>query len=46
MEDVREGATSAGLNIGDCCSYALAKLSDEPLLFKGSDFGKTDLAIA
>ena len=33
----------AGLNFGDCFSYALAKSFTEPLLFKGHDFGKTDL---
>jgi ribonuclease VapC len=33
----------AGLNIGDCCAYALAKYSGEPLLFKGNDFGQTDI---
>jgi hypothetical protein len=33
----------AGLNIGDCCSYALSKYSGEPLLFKGNDFTKTDV---
>lgn len=33
----------AGLNFGDCFSYALAKISDEPLLFKGQDFLYTDL---
>lgn len=31
------------LNIGDCCSYALAKYMDERLLFKGDDFSQTDL---
>lgn len=40
-----KGRHPAGLNIGDCCSYALAKYSDEPLLFKGDDFGKTDVKI-
>jgi len=35
----------AGLNIGDCCSYALAKYSGEPLLFKGDDFSKTDVSV-
>jgi len=35
----------AGLNVGDCCSYALSKYSGEPLLFKGDDFSKTDLKI-
>ena len=38
-----KGRHPAGLNIGDCCSYALSKSSDEPLLFKGNDFSKTDL---
>ena len=37
---------SAGLNFGDCFSYALAKAMDEPLLFKGDDFSHTDLAPA
>ena len=38
-----KGRHPAGLNIGDCCSYALSKSSGEPLLFKGNDFSKTDL---
>ena len=33
----------AGLNFGDCFAYALAKTTDEPLLFKGEDFGFTDI---
>ena len=33
----------AGLNFGDCFAYALAKVFDEPLLFKGKDFGRTDI---
>jgi ribonuclease VapC len=33
----------AGLNFGDCFAYALAKLTGEPLLFKGDDFAHTDL---
>ncbi|MFM8155447.1 MAG: type II toxin-antitoxin system VapC family toxin [Actinomycetes bacterium] len=33
----------AGLNFGDCFSYALAKASGEPLLFKGEDFIHTDV---
>lgn len=36
----------AGLNFGDCFAYALAKLTGEPVLFKGNDFSRTDLAIA
>ena len=34
---------AAGLNFGDCFAYALARLSDEPLLCKGDDFSQTDL---
>jgi ribonuclease VapC len=37
---------SAGLNYGDCFSYALAKETGEPLLFKGADFTHTDLEAA
>lgn len=33
----------AGSNFGDCFSYALAKLRDEPLLYKGRDFPETDV---
>lgn len=33
----------AGLNFGDCFSYALAKATGEPLLFKGTDFSQTDI---
>jgi ribonuclease VapC len=36
----------AGLNFGDCFSYALAKSSGESLLYKGEDFGQTDVASA
>jgi ribonuclease VapC len=38
-----KGRHSAGLNIGDCCSYALSKHSNEALLFKGDDFSHTDI---
>lgn len=38
-----KGRHKAGLNFGDCFSYALAKAYREPLLFKGGDFGYTDL---
>ncbi len=34
----------AQLNLGDCAVYALAKALDEPLLFVGNDFAKTDIA--
>jgi ribonuclease VapC len=36
----------AGLNYGDCFSYALAKQTGEALLFKGNDFTRTDLESA
>ncbi|MGH3909176.1 MAG: type II toxin-antitoxin system VapC family toxin [Pseudonocardiaceae bacterium] len=36
----------AQLNFGDCFAYALAKSADEPLLFKGEDFNRTDIAAA
>lgn len=36
----------AKLNFGDCFAYALAKETGEPLLFKGTDFGKTDVETA
>jgi ribonuclease VapC len=34
---------AAKLNFGDCFAYALAKVTGEPLLFKGDDFGYTDI---
>ena len=40
-----KGRHPARLNIGDCCSYALAKYSDEPLLFVGDDFARTDVRV-
>jgi ribonuclease VapC len=43
--DYGKGRHAAALNIGDCCSYALAKISGEPLLFKGDDFNKTDIPV-
>lgn len=36
----------ARLNFGDCFSYALAKTTGEPLLFKGDDFQHTDITSA
>jgi len=39
-----KGRHPAALNIGDCCSYALAKHTGEPLLYKGDDFSQTDIA--
>lgn len=42
----RGSGHSAKLNFGDCMSYALAKVRDEPLLYKGDDFGHTDITSA
>jgi ribonuclease VapC len=39
-----KGRHTAGLNFGDCISYALAQSSGEPLLYKGADFAATDVA--
>ena len=36
----------AGLNLGDCMSYATASVAGEPLLFTGNDFARTDIAPA
>ncbi len=38
-----KGRHPAGLNYGDCFSYALASQRAEPLLFKGADFSQTDV---
>jgi len=40
------GNHPAGLNFGDCFAYALAEARGQPLLFKGDDFSKTDIAPA
>lgn len=41
-----KGRHPAALNFGDCFSYALAKERDEPLLFVGDDFARTDVRVA
>ena len=41
-----KGNHPAGLNFGDCFAYALAEVSQEPLLFKGDDFSLTDIEAA
>lgn len=41
-----KGRHPAGLNLGDCFSYALAKASGAALLYKGDDFRQTDIASA
>lgn len=38
-----KGRHRAGLNYGDCFSYALSKVSGAPLLYQGVDFGHTDI---
>ena len=40
-----KGRHPAGLNYGDCFSYALSQSVGEPLLFKGDDFRKTDVKV-
>jgi len=42
----RGSGSSAKLNFGDCMTYALAKFTGEPLLFKGDDFTHTDITPA
>lgn len=39
-----KGRHPAGLNYGDCMTYATAWVAEHPLLFTGEDFAKTDLA--
>lgn len=41
-----KGRHKAGLNFGDCMSYAVSKLEAMPLLFKGDDFRLTDVECA
>ncbi len=44
--DMVIGNHPAGLNICDCCAYALSRVSGEPLLYKGGDFSQTDVRSA
>ena len=41
-----KGRHRAGLNFGDCMTYATARLAEQPLLCTGADFAKTDLPLA
>lgn len=41
-----KGRHPAGLNFGDCMSYAFARVSGLPLLYTGNDFSKTDIQAA
>jgi ribonuclease VapC len=40
-----KGRHEAGLDLGDCCAYALARAAGLPLLAKGDDFPKTDIQL-
>lgn len=40
------GRHPAGLNFGDCLSYAVAAVAGDTLLFTGEDFAKTDIGRA
>ncbi len=42
-QEYGRGNHPAKLNYGDCFAYALAKVTGEPLLFKGNDFSQTDI---
>jgi ribonuclease VapC len=44
--DYGKGRHPARLNFGDCFAYALAKTASRPLLYKGDDFSRTDIAAA
>jgi ribonuclease VapC len=41
-----KGRHAAGLNFGDCLTYATAVAQNEPLLFKGDDFAQTNITSA
>ncbi|RDI73445.1 hypothetical protein Gocc_2801 [Gaiella occulta] len=41
-----KGRHAAGLSLGDCLTYAIAKVADDPLLCLGDDFAQTDLELA
>lgn len=45
FERFGRGRHPAALNMGDCFSYAVAAIAKVPLLFKGHDFGQTDLKL-
>ena len=41
-----KGRHTAGLNLGDCFTYALAEVTGLPILCIGDDFARTDLPVA
>jgi ribonuclease VapC len=38
-----KGRHPAALNLGDCLTYAVSRIAEEPLLYIGDDFSRTDL---
>ncbi len=46
LYDYGKGRHPAALNFGDCFAYALAKSRNKESLFKGDDFGRTDVRVA
>lgn len=38
-----KGRHTAGLNFGDCLTYAIARSANQALLYVGEDFARTDL---
>ncbi len=40
-----KGSHPARLNLGDCCTYAVAKRMGEPILCVGNDFALTDIDV-
>jgi ribonuclease VapC len=40
-----KGRHPAALNLGDCLTYATARVTGEPLLCLGDDFARTDLQL-
>ena len=44
-QEYGKGRHPAGLNLGDCCVYALAELRGEPILAKGNDFARTPIKV-
>lgn len=46
MDRFGKGRHPAQLNMGDCFAYACARTHAAPLLFKGDDFGRTDIEVA
>ncbi|OLP56338.1 twitching motility protein PilT [Rhizobium rhizosphaerae] len=45
LQHYGKGRHPAGLNMGDCFSYAVSAVAKAPLLFKGRDFSQTDLKL-